>query len=61
MLFYLLFLIMSVVGSVFIGSIITASIMSVLGKKYEFQLATFFIWGLVFLFLAFITRWAYVG
>lgn len=61
MLFYFMLFLMSVAGSVFLGAFVTASIMSILGKKYDFQLVVFSLWGLVFLFLAFVTRIVYLG
>lgn len=61
MMFYLLILLTSLASTVFFGAIIVMSIMSIVGIKYESKLSTLALWGLVMVFLAFITRIVYLG
>lgn len=44
---------------VFFGAIVTMSIFSIIGKKYEFKPAILSIWGLVMVFLLFILKMMY--
>ena len=61
MFFYLMLLLTSLASTIFFGAIIVMSIMSIIGIKYESKISGLVIWGLIMLFLAFVTRIVYLG